>query len=821
MKPMRPDFPAGFPPEKRVLQQTQSKDTTDTMIIHADNYRTTVIGPKAGNLFLLAEAGYRVPPFFCVDASFSEQEVLAHLAAAFPGVSAFSVRSCASLEDGADCSFAGQFRTFLRVPREEVCRRIRDVFSDGTRPEHLTYFRAHGLLPSALRMHVIIQEMVEPDLSGILFTANPQGLLNESVIVFGRGSGDKIVEDKTDATTCYYNLTDRVYYYEQTGGSPPPTNDLVTELITASEKIKKLFGCECDMEFAIKEGTLFLLQVRPVTALDQDAPVIVLDNSNIVESYPGITLPLTQSFIGEAYYQVFRNLLIHLTGEPGTVERIQETLRHMVDVANGRIYYRINNWYDVLLFLPFCDRLIPIWQDMMGVKVKTVTSALRGKIRRNTRLKVAVSFFRLLVTCPREMEKLDGYFAEIIKRFESLDTDAKDNLSLLCRYRELQDMTAQRWDMTLVNDMYGFLFTGLLKARLKARHVPNPELAANRAISGIKKLESMRPIQELQKLASQAKEEGLLAELEALDTNSACRLYLEEHPGAFSRSLRQYIETYGDRNVEELKLESKTFRTDPILLVRCILQYAKMPACRDDAAPAQDKDIPLTGLLAFLAGKAAVGIRNREKSRLHRARLYGMMRTFALQMGRNLFAQDRIADPDDIFWLYFPEIEQACADPSLDLFKTVAARKKEYDGFSTLPAYSRLVFSGKVTDKHPKRSQAMQYESGTGVFAGCACSFGVAEGEVLLVDHPSPTLDARDKILVTKMTDPGWVFLIAPARAIVSEKGSVLSHTAIISRELKKPSVVGIEHITEYLKTGDIIRVDGNTGVVTVLAAGR
>ena len=134
-------------------------------------------------------------------------------------------------------------------------------------------------------------------------------------------------------------------------------------------------------------------------------------------------------------------------------------------------------------------------------------------------------------------------------------------------------------------------------------------------------------------------------------------------------------------------------------------------------------------------------------------------------------------------------------------------------------SYSRLIFSEKITDKHPKQSGRKCYGAAEGAYTGTACSFGVAEGEVLLVDTPSLQLDTKGKILVTKMTDPGWVFLIAPAKAIVSEKGSLLSHTAIISRELGKPAVTGVEHITEYLKTGDRVRVDGNTGTVTLLPA--
>lgn len=820
------------------------------MIITTKNYRTIDLGTKVKNLFLLAEAGFSVPPFFCVDETFSEEEILAYLTRHFPDTALFSVRSCASLEDSADFSFAGQFRTFLRVPKDDICARIREVLSDAAHPETISYCRIHDLDPAAFRMHVIVQEMVVSDLSGILFTANPQGLLNESVIVCGAGTGDLVVEDKTDVTTYYYNLTDRIFYYEQAGSSPLLSHAQVEELIRLSQKIRELMNItpkaalqhptpgflprrikksapsrhdagyctEYDIEFAIKNDTLYVLQARPITSIKYDAPIIILDNSNIVESYPGITLPLTQGFIREAYYQVFKNLLLHLTREPDSVRRIDGVLRHMVDVANGRIYYRISNWYDVLLFLPFCSRLIPIWQEMMGVKDKAVSSDMQGNIRRGTRFKVALSFFRLLRTCPKEMDKLDLYFQEIIKRFDALDLDTDDNRILLGHYRSLQDMTVKRWDMTLVNDMYGFLFTGLLKARLKAKHIPDPEFMANRAISGIQKLESMRPIEALRKMTAQAKEENLIAELQAIDSNEVYFQYIR-NDSPFSRSMQEYIQNFGDRNVEELKLESKTFRTDPVLLVRCILQYAETspdPSGNVFAPP------HLTGLSAFFAERAAVGIRNRERSRLHRGRLYGMMRSLALRMGENLSRQGRITQTEDIFWLYLEEIEAASSDPTLNLKGIIAGRKEEYAGFSALPAYSRLVFSGKITHKHPKPGTGTacplgMFSSGY-TCKGTACSSGIAEGEVLLVKEPSPLLDTKGKILVTKMTDPGWVFLIAPAKAVVSEKGSLLSHTAIISRELGKPAVVGIEHITEYLKTGDRIRVDGDTGTVTVLS---
>jgi pyruvate,water dikinase len=93
----------------------------------------------------------------------------------------------------------------------------------------------------------------------------------------------------------------------------------------------------------------------------------------------------------------------------------------------------------------------------------------------------------------------------------------------------------------------------------------------------------------------------------------------------------------------------------------------------------------------------------------------------------------------------------------------------------------------------------------------------VAEGEALVIRNIDDARDVKDKILVTVMTDPGWVFLLASAKGVISEKGSLLSHTAIISRELKKPSIVGVPDLTDTIRTGDIIRMDGGSGRIEIL----
>lgn len=784
------------------------------MIITQENYQNFTLGAKAENLFYLSKHGYPVPDFFAVSEETTEEELNDYLDKNFSKTEKFSVRSSASVEDGGEASFAGQFRTILDVGRHQVMNAVRKVMDIPADRNLSVYCSKRRISPEQIHMTVIIQEMVQADISGILFTANPQGLLNEMVIVAGCGSGENVVTDRIDTTTYYYNRSDALYYYEQQGNSPLLKEEWIEELIRMAEKTEKLLGAYCDIEFAISRGEIFLIQARLITSFDAQKETIVLDNSNIVESYPGITLPLTQSFVREVYYRVFKSCLLRLTHDKKKTGQVDEILRNMVDVVNGRIYYRISNWYDVILFLPFSRKIIPVWQEMLGVEHKTVSTNLKDKIGFRVRFKTTISFFSLLFTNLKKMKELDMYFEEVLDDYHKMDFSAADNGKLTEYYQTLKGKVTDQWDITLVNDMYSFIFTGLLKAWLKFRKVKEYETATNRYISDIADIESLKPVRRLADISRQAVSENRLEELNAIVTNEDFYAYVMKKPDDFKKELTVYIEQYGDRNLEELKLESKTFRTDPVLLVQRIRQYAKDGL---EVNPQEEKPLP-HGIAGFLAKKAAAGIKNREKSRLNRSRLYGIMRFLMLKTGENFYHAGRMEKKEDIFWLYYDEVEQAIGNGQMELAGLIQKRKEEYRQYQYLPDYTRLVFSGNVWNKNANGIKEKEYKNQSGIYCGVPCSHGVAEGEVLLVDSPAQVTDTKDKILVTKMTDPGWVFLIAGAKAIVAEKGSLLSHTAIISRELEKPAVVAVSQITKILKTGDYVRVDGNKGEVVLLS---
>ena len=212
------------------------------------------------------------------------------------------------------------------------------------------------------------------------------------------------------------------------------------------------------------------------------------------------------------------------------------------------------------------------------------------------------------------------------------------------------------------------------------------------------------------------------------------------------------------------------------------------------------------------------GIKNREISRLNRSRIYGMVRSMFLTIAKRLYEDNRINNINDIYYL---EIEEIFYYEKYDLKKLIETRKNNYLIFNELPNYSRLIFTGNEFDKYHKSVNSVKKTISKDKLIGIPCSSGIVEGYALVVEDIKNIKNVKDKILITKMTDPGWVLLLATCKGVISEKGSLLSHTAIISREIKVPSIVGVDEVTNIIKTNDYIRMNANTGEIEILERGK
>lgn len=193
---------------------------------------------------------------------------------------------------------------------------------------------------------------------------------------------------------------------------------------------------------------------------------------------------------------------------------------------------------------------------------------------------------------------------------------------------------------------------------------------------------------------------------------------------------------------------------------------------------------------------------------MNRSRLFGIARAIYLSIGEDLFENNLIENQRDVFYLY----ENELLNFDLNFKKIIAERKAEFEIYKKIPNYSRLVFIDKIINKNFNLNYSVSIEKN--IIKGTGTSEGIAEGEILIIDSPNLNIDTENKIIVTKMTDPGWIYLIKNARGIISEQGSILSHTAIISRELKKPAVVNVKHAGTLFKNGEKVKINGLLGTI-------
>ncbi len=711
---------------------------------------------KAKNLRILKENGINVPNFITVngeneiDMSFSNSEF-------------FAVRSSYCLEDDDNNSFAGQFKTILNVKRDEIKNAVLDVIKSYDQKKLYKGISADSLSKSP----VIIQEMIYPDISGVIFTANPLGILNESVITAGYGLGENVVEDKTETVTYYYNKDESLFYLKEKSNISVD-HKILNELTDIALKIKNIFKKESDIEFAVKNGVIYILQARPVTSLNTENPII-LDNSNIVESYPGITMPLTQDFVHNAYKDIFGSCISRFVKNKNLLKAADEITENMVTDYHGGIYYVINNWYEILHLLPFSNKIIKIWQEMLGVENKSVSKS-RLKVNKVLKLKISISFLYYLMITPRLMKKLNKYFDDIYPKYKEKIKSTNTVEELLELFHKTEKSVTDVWDITLINDIYTFIFTALSGGK------------KNGKIASINNLESMKPVNAMNELRVTAHKEGIDSDIYRLKEN-------------------EYIELFGDRIYGELKLETKTYRTNPELLRQQILSSEIPTKCEHEN----------TGrVLNPFIRAAKRGISNREKSRLNRSRLFGLAREIMLKTGELLKRNSQLDEKEDIFFLYQNEIN------SLDRYQElISERKKRFDMYRASPPPRRIVFGNGIIDNQ-RITCEKQFEGST-VLHGTQTSLGKAVGKAAVIFDPNMDTDVTDKIIITKSTDPGWVFLIEKCKGIVAERGSVLSHTAIISRELKKPAVVNVKDAAKIIKTGDLIEIDADSGTVKIL----
>jgi phosphohistidine swiveling domain-containing protein len=867
------------------------------------------LGGKALALLRLEQAGLPIPPWFTIapsgftasltkeqaEALASEQperlnsallslkpsnEIQREMRDALQELSVegsrFAVRSSAVEEDGAQHSFAGQFDTFLFVDPNGISGKVAAVWRSGFSERILEYRRQHALAGETFGAPaVLVQKMVNASVSGVAFSADPvSGRRSLAVVSAVPGLGTALVGGEAaadvfkvdhagtiaDRAIVRKNISHRFDPATEEGVSavtlsdadawkPALTDEQAIAVAALARRAAHAFGQPQDIEWAFEGSELFLLQSRPITTLrhlaDPEGALNLWDNSNITESYNGVTTPLTFSFARYIYEGVYRQFCRIMRVPRAKIEANERTFSRMLGLIRGCVYYNLLNWYRVLALLPGFTLNRRFMEQMMGVRESLPEAIARDLEQARTRDRIidALRGVRMVFGLAGNYFTLDHQIEQFYVRlnhalappelpFEDMRLD-----ELVAHYYKLERQLLSRWDAPLVNDFFAMIFHGAFRKFTERWCGDANGTLANDAIRGQGDIISLEPAARVREMAGIAAAHAeLVAALREAPVTKAIRV-VRWYP-EFSALYDAYLAKFGDRCLEELKLESETLHEDPLVLLRSIGEVARAATLTrtpqteiPSAHQAEEKmRTALSGspfrrwTLFWIMRQARKRVSNRENLRFERTRLFGTIRRLFLEAGRRLQAIGCLDDARDIFYLELGEI-LAFNDgtaTTTDLRSLAAVRKQEFSAYRDGPAPAeRFETRGPVYHAQPYRSSKPTGGSETSgeERKGLGCCPGIVRGTARVVRDPKHAQLTAGCILVADHTDPGWIMLFPSASGLLVERGSLLSHSAIVARELGIPAVISIPGLLDWLKDGDEVELDGAAGIVRRVVA--
>jgi phosphohistidine swiveling domain-containing protein len=798
-----------------------------------------------------------------------------------------AVRSSASDEDNPDQSFAGVHDSVLYVKDEQgVLLAIKQVWASAYNERAISYRKQHGINCTDISVAVVVQKMIEADVSGVMFTINPvSGNVHEVVISSLFGVGEGLVSEGLAADTftvrkdnglisseIVYKAERVVLDSERGNGvkktsvpeskrkSPSLTDVQVVQLVEAGSEIEMSYGVPQDIEFAFDaKGAMYLLQSRQVTTATEYGPAagnhLIWDNSNIIESYSGVTSPMTFSFIRRAYKIVYNCFCEVMGVSSKNVAANQEVFANMLGLFQGQVYYNLLNWYRLIRLFPGFNYNKQFMESMMGVKEPIelrYENVKPGFFRKHfvelpklvrLLLRSSLNFIRIR----RSVDRFEARFDKYYKAWESMDFSTKQPHELIQVYRDMEDKLLWHWKVPIINDFFVMIFYGSLKKLCESWCGDSEGSLQNDLICGEGGIKSTEPTKMLLQLAKMAQEDDTLRDL-ILDRPAeelAETIPSDPRFAAFADTLKNYLVLYGFRCMNELKLEEYSLRERPQFLYTMIRNYLKIErpdvldvdamqererAIRknaEDAVKASLKAKPFSMLRRPIFNRvlrnARLGVKNRENMRFARTRIYGLLRELLRALGDRFAKEGILNDADDIFYLTLDECFDYVKGTAVTtrLAELVEVRRAEFDHYRSDEASElsdRFDTYGMAYHKNACVSATEQAETPTdGVLQGTGCCPGEITGTVKVLKTPGDDMSLSGEILVAERTDPGWVPLYPSAVGILIERGSILSHSAIVAREMGIPTIVGIPGLTSAVQTGQKVTMNGSSGTVKVL----
>ena len=769
------------------------------------------------------------------------------------------VRSSACGEDSNEAAFAGQLDSFLNVRTpEQLLTALKRCWASYWSHRSLTYQLTRGIRLQG--MGIIIQRQVDARFSGVLFTRHIQHTDQDHMVLeYCAGLGDRLVAGDVSPRRLYIDRQGMVSedLVSSAETVQPLSDALIQQLGSLGTALEDDFEEPQDIEWCVDgNDQLYLVQSRPITTLKQSRQKIVWSNANVNENFPDPISPLLYSVASTGYYHYFRNLGTAFGISEQRIDLMEYPLRNLVGTHAGRLYYNLTNIHAVLRAAPLGEFLAEAFNQFVGAestdrddRAPRWTSLQGGRLRElGEALKIAGKAVGSLWKMPRGIARFEATvdafaFDSHPDRLPSLDWT--DLLALWRRFLRIRS----QWTEGALADAASMISYRLTQRLLSAEFTSDTDAAiANRLLTGLCDIVSGLPTERLWDLSRLIRQHESLTT--AITRDPPDRVWKQIETDAslkpVRRALGDFLETWGFRCSGELMLTQPSYQEDPASLIPILATYVT----RDGESPEEHlqrqqrrreretdrvlDELRTRKLASFLPWprKDAIARRLiswtqrsvacRERARLKQALLYSRFRRLALTVGRSFADRGLLYDPDDIFFLTCDEVDQIVSSAAMLPMTTAELAKLRRGELESLsrdrpPDHIELA-PGQFWEPSPAVTPENADAGPRRHLQGTAVSGGTIVGRAIVLTDPRQFTEVQEgDLLVTRQTDPGWGPILFLVRGLVMERGGMLSHGAILAREYGIPTVVGIPNATECITSGDILRIDGDRGLVEVL----
>lgn len=775
---------------------------------------TSDVGGKGRQLQLLHAWNKNVPDFFIITTSSFEyfqrnkkfpNEIYLRMESFFSKYEKVSIRSSMVNEDSKDFSFAGIFETILNVTKDGWENALEQVYSSLNSDRAREYLKNKNITNP--QMAVVVQRMIQSQKSGIIFTRSPLVPTSLFLIDAGMGLGEGVVSGLTDTDHYKLDRFGKVISLIKKNEELVLTEEELRKLFNAGLETEQLLGGPADIEWGICGDEIFFFQVRPITQEFKELGFFV--DTNLSESYPGVVSPFTADFVQKAYRNVFYESAVILGGTGKRLESLDFHYNKLISYVEGHLYYNLEHYYAVLTALPGGKRNIRNWHAMIGGDGSI--QGIRTHDTSPSLLETMSSLWRLLKIGFNHRHVFKKFISDLNRIKREIDEEGekkKTSRELIAYLNELVSMPLG-FGYTVVNDIYVMMGLSLLSSLAKKQGLSDEDIID--LLRPEERVESILPLKRLHEVSSNLSDEFISA-FSKEDLNSGVRPYQRIFKSLNAMGftaevglVEGFLKDYGERSFEELKLESLPLSNSPKDLFQLISWYRGAKPFQDFQS-AERKE--LRGFAKIVHKFVHSAVKTREETRLFRGKFYNVIRMLLLRIQEKLIQEDTT-------WIEFE---------TKDFFSVTASEWRDLN-FTEIKQIMKERSSWKNSQQiYPevlcwvKGEELVHDTKGevSGELNGQGVSQGEIEGVVLVLDSPSEVFQStlENVILVTKNTDPAWVYVMSQSKGLISEKGSLLSHTAIIGRELGIPTVVGVRNATKLLRSGEKILLNGRTGEI-------